>query len=47
MLFAGGYFANGGQAALPLVMLSGFVAFLISLYVIRRRSRNRKVPPKR
>src|SRR5215203_3823103 len=30
VLFAGGWFANGGQAALPLVMLSGFVGALIS-----------------
>jgi membrane protein DedA with SNARE-associated domain len=30
VLFAGGWFANKGQAALPLVMLSGFVGALIS-----------------
>jgi membrane protein DedA with SNARE-associated domain len=30
VLFAGGLFANGGQLALPLVMLSGFVGALIS-----------------
>ena len=30
VLFAGGYFANGGRAALPLVMLSGFVGALVS-----------------
>jgi membrane-associated protein len=29
-LFAGGLFANGGQLALPLVMLSGFVGAFIS-----------------
>ena len=30
VLFAGGFFANGGQAALPLVMLSGFAGALVS-----------------
>jgi membrane-associated protein len=30
VLFAGGLFANGGQLALPLVMLSGFVGAFIS-----------------
>jgi membrane-associated protein len=30
VLFAGGLFANGGQLALPLVMLSGFVGGFIS-----------------
>ena len=30
VLFAGGFFANNGQAALPLVMLSGFVGALVS-----------------
>lgn len=30
VLFAGGYFANQGQAALPLVMLSGFVGAFVS-----------------
>lgn len=30
VLFAGGYFANQGQAALPLVMLSGFAGGLAS-----------------
>ena len=30
VLFAGGLFANGGQLALPLVMLSGFVGAAIS-----------------
>lgn len=30
VLFAGGWFANDGQAALPLVMLSGFAGALIS-----------------
>ena len=30
VLFAGGFFANSGQAALPLVMLSGFVGALVS-----------------
>src|SRR5919112_1121732 len=30
VLFAGGLFANGGQLALPLVMLSGFVGASIS-----------------
>lgn len=30
VLFAGGFFANNGQAALPLVMLSGFAGALVS-----------------
>ena len=30
VLFAGGLFANGGELALPLVMLSGFVGAIIS-----------------
>jgi membrane-associated protein len=30
VLFAGGWFANRGQAALPLVMLSGFAGALVS-----------------
>jgi membrane-associated protein len=30
VLFAGGFFANQGQAALPLVMLSGFTGALVS-----------------
>ena len=30
VLFAGGLFANGGQLALPLVMLSGFAGAFIS-----------------
>ncbi len=30
VLFAGGYFANGGRLSLPLVMLSGFVGALVS-----------------
>jgi membrane protein DedA with SNARE-associated domain len=30
VLLAGGFFANGGQAALPLVMLSGFTGALVS-----------------
>src|ERR687897_2161885 len=30
VLFAGGLFANGGQLALPLVMLSGFVGAFLS-----------------
>jgi membrane protein DedA with SNARE-associated domain len=30
VLFAGGFFANSGQAALPLVMLSGFAGALVS-----------------
>ena len=30
VLFAGGFFANNGQAALPLVMLSGFTGALVS-----------------
>ena len=30
VLFAGGFFANNGQAALPLVMLSGFLGALVS-----------------
>ncbi|HET7478765.1 MAG TPA: DedA family protein [Rubrobacteraceae bacterium] len=30
VLFAGGYFANQGQAALPVVMLSGFAGALVS-----------------
>lgn len=30
VLFAGGYFANRGQAALPLVMLCGFAGALVS-----------------
>src|SRR5918912_521174 len=30
VMFAGGFFANGGQAALSLVMLSGFVGATIS-----------------
>ena len=30
VLFAGGFFANNGQAALPLVMLTGFAGALVS-----------------
>ena len=30
VLFAGGFFANNGQAALPLVMISGFAGALVS-----------------
>jgi membrane protein DedA with SNARE-associated domain len=30
VLFAGGFFANNGQAVLPLVMLSGFAGALVS-----------------
>src|SRR3954469_6086087 len=30
VMFAGGFFANGGQAALPLVMLSGFAGAIVS-----------------
>ena len=30
VLFAGGFFANSGQAVLPLVMLSGFLGALVS-----------------
>src|SRR3712207_9100272 len=30
VLFAGGFFANNGQAALPLVMLCGFLGVLVS-----------------
>ena len=30
VLFAGGFFANNGQASLPLVMLSGFAGALVS-----------------
>ncbi len=30
VLFAGGFFANSGQVALPLVMLSGFLGALVS-----------------
>jgi membrane-associated protein len=30
VLFAGGFFANNGQAALPLVMLAGFAGALVS-----------------
>lgn len=30
VLLAGGFFANGGQAALPLVMLAGFAGALVS-----------------
>src|ERR687894_48377 len=30
VLFAGGFFANGGQLALPLVMLSGFAGAFVS-----------------
>src|SRR4028119_1306124 len=30
VLFAGGFFANNGQAALPLVMLSGFAGAPVS-----------------
>src|ERR687893_2117231 len=30
VLFAGGFFANNGQAALPLVMLIGFTGALVS-----------------
>src|SRR5918999_2491155 len=30
VLFAGGFFANGGQAALPVVMLSGFAGATVS-----------------
>jgi membrane-associated protein len=30
VMFAGGFFANGGQAALPLVMLSGFLGATVS-----------------
>ena len=39
VMFAGGFFANGGQAALPLVMLSGFLGATVSdnaLYWIGR-----------
>src|SRR3712207_6597063 len=40
VLLAGGFFANGGQAALPLVMLSGLSGALVSdnaVYWIGRR----------
>ena len=40
VMFAGGFFANGGQAALPLVMLSGFLGATVSdnaVYWIGRR----------
>jgi membrane-associated protein len=30
VMFAGGFFANGGQAALPMVMLSGFAGATVS-----------------
>ena len=40
VLLAGGFFANGGQAALPMVMLSGFLGATVSdhtIYWIGRR----------
>ena len=40
VLLAGGFFANGGQAALPMVMLSGFLGATVSdhaVYWIGRR----------
>lgn len=40
VMFAGGFFANGGQASLPLVMLSGFAGAILSdnaIYWIGRR----------
>src|SRR5918912_1385306 len=40
VMFAGGFFANGGQGSLPLVMLSGFAGAIFSdnaMYWIGRR----------
>src|ERR671917_914806 len=47
VLFAGGFFANNGQAALPLVMLSGFAGALVSdnsVYWIGRIGGGRPLP---
>src|SRR4028119_2504214 len=49
VMFAGGFFANGGQAALPLVMLSGFLGATISdnavYWIGRIRGRAPLTPP--